>query len=314
MRRLLREERGSALTVFAVMLPIFILFLALALDVGNWFTHKRQLQNRADSAALAAGVEYATNNLANLVACRTGGAAATTAATAITNVAKNYAGDPNPAIPGTKRNTEIGNQGSLTVAVNSSSFGGADDSDGGNPCFNHAANGSDFISPKGGYWTDVRVKETNIPTFFGTFGINVPAINARARVEVRSIGSLNPNGPRSRSWVRAVTSSRAHGESSSTRTPEWLCRPLRSAARTLSRSPPSPDSCACGRPLCRRSRRRRGAPTTSRSSRSSVFLRLPETATALRPATSRRSPTTATAILSAASTGSTSSSRTPLWV
>ena len=37
------------MVLFAVMAPVFILFLALALDVGNWFAHKRQLQNRADA-------------------------------------------------------------------------------------------------------------------------------------------------------------------------------------------------------------------------------------------------------------------------
>ena len=43
------------------MIPVFLLLTALVVDVGNWFTHKRQLQNRADAAAFAAGVEYAKN-------------------------------------------------------------------------------------------------------------------------------------------------------------------------------------------------------------------------------------------------------------
>ena len=40
------------------MIPLFLLLTALVVDVGDWYTHKRQLQNRADAAALAAGVEY----------------------------------------------------------------------------------------------------------------------------------------------------------------------------------------------------------------------------------------------------------------
>ena len=43
------------------MIPVFLLLAALVIDVGNWYTHKRQLQNRADAAAFAAGVEYAKN-------------------------------------------------------------------------------------------------------------------------------------------------------------------------------------------------------------------------------------------------------------
>jgi Flp pilus assembly protein TadG len=41
LRRLAREERGHALTLFAVMAPVFILVLARALDVGNLYAHKR---------------------------------------------------------------------------------------------------------------------------------------------------------------------------------------------------------------------------------------------------------------------------------
>ena len=33
----------------------------MVVDVGQWYTHKRQLQNRADAAAFAAGIEYAKN-------------------------------------------------------------------------------------------------------------------------------------------------------------------------------------------------------------------------------------------------------------
>ena len=58
MNRMLRDERGGILVLAAVMIPVFLLLTALVVDVGNWYTHKRQLQNRADAGALAAGVEY----------------------------------------------------------------------------------------------------------------------------------------------------------------------------------------------------------------------------------------------------------------
>ena len=93
--RLHREERGGILALSAVMIPVFILLAALVVDVGTWFTHKRQLQNRADSAALAAGVEYATR----WAACVQNGDPLTKslAATAIEDAARQYAGDPGVA-------------------------------------------------------------------------------------------------------------------------------------------------------------------------------------------------------------------------
>ena len=59
MSRSLRDERGGILVLSAVLIPLFLVFTALVIDVGDWFTHKRQLQNRADAAAFAAGTEYA---------------------------------------------------------------------------------------------------------------------------------------------------------------------------------------------------------------------------------------------------------------
>ena len=47
--------------IAAVIIPAFLLLTALVLDVGNWHAHTRQLQNRADAGALAAGVELARN-------------------------------------------------------------------------------------------------------------------------------------------------------------------------------------------------------------------------------------------------------------
>ncbi len=50
-----KDERGGVLVRAAVSIPVFLLFCGLIIDVGNWYTHKRQLQNRADAGVLAAG-------------------------------------------------------------------------------------------------------------------------------------------------------------------------------------------------------------------------------------------------------------------
>ena len=183
----LRSERGGILVLAAVTLPVFLLVCALVVDAGNWFTHKRQLQNRADAGALAAGVEY----LAQLANCQ---ANPSGAGLAIADAAKRYAGDPDASVPGTKYNQEITNNNDLVVAINRTNVTDAsDDSDGGNPCQPHTT--GDAISPNAdSLWTDVKVRESNIGTLFHAFGLNLPSITARARVQVKQVTGLSKGG------------------------------------------------------------------------------------------------------------------------
>jgi Flp pilus assembly protein TadG len=170
----LRDERGSILVISAVLIPVFLLMCALVVDGGNWFTHKRQLQTRADAGALAAGVEY-LSQLRNCVA------SPTTTGAAIAEVAKQYAGDPTAA--GAKYNEQIAKQSNLTVTINGS--------DGKNPCEKHAL---DSISAADSYWTNVKVRETNLGTLFGAVGLDLPAVAAQARVEVKQLIGVERNG------------------------------------------------------------------------------------------------------------------------
>ena len=131
MRRLARQtrgENGQVVVIAALMIPVFLLLGALVVDAGNWFTHKRSLQNRADAGALAAGLEYIKNN--NLRNCLTdpGGTGTT-----IGNVAKAYAGTSDPSV-GTTYNKNVNAQSNVTVVVNATSPTAADWTDGGGPC------------------------------------------------------------------------------------------------------------------------------------------------------------------------------------
>ncbi len=195
-----RDERGSILVMAAVMVPVFLLLTAFVADVGQWYTHKRQLQNRADAAAFAAGVEYAKN----WKACVQTGDTLLKASTAreIANTARQYAADIDSAdyapdaLPATLYNGSIANSSKLDVVVNSTTY--TDDTDYnddngsttpvspalGDPCFVHTP-GNDNISPGGGHWTDVRVKENDLPSLFGTVGLPLKRNVARARVEIR---------------------------------------------------------------------------------------------------------------------------------
>src|SRR5262249_30063743 len=118
--RVCRDERGAVLAVAAVMIPVFLVLTALIVDVGNWYTHKRQLQNRADAGALAAGLELA----GRWPGCVTD----TASEDAITAVAKRFAGNPADA---TAVNTEIVSNPSMrfNVVVNGANYN-ADFTDG----------------------------------------------------------------------------------------------------------------------------------------------------------------------------------------
>ena len=50
----LRSERGQALIQFALMFMGLLAFVALAIEAGNVYGVRRQLQNAADASALAA--------------------------------------------------------------------------------------------------------------------------------------------------------------------------------------------------------------------------------------------------------------------
>ncbi len=199
-----RDERGQVIVLAAVMIPVFLLMAAFVVDVGNWYTHKRQLQNRADAAAYAAGVAYAKN----WKACVQDDDAGLKASTAqeIADTARQYAGDPDATdyagdtLPTPLENTEITRQNKLDVAINSTSYDDntdySDDYDGvpgtnaGDPCLNHPAGGDD-ISPAGGQWVDVKVKERDLGSLFGGFGLPLSRNGARARVEIRPALSGN---------------------------------------------------------------------------------------------------------------------------
>ena len=213
--RALRDERGGVLVLASVMIPVFLLLTAVVIDVGNWYTHKRQLQNRADAAALAAGIEYAKSwkacvyegtDVAKLALKRK-------VSQEIANAARQYAADPevsdytflDPAgpVPATLYNDQIVRQDPdqaknyLDVVINSRDNDYTDDKDytddydaddspseidPGTPCYRHLSDGTDNLSVVPGHWTDVKVTERDTAALWEPFS---PDIHARARVEIR---------------------------------------------------------------------------------------------------------------------------------
>lgn len=59
--RLRRDERGGAAVMVALSLPVVVGFIALGVEVGEWYVIERRLQAAADAAAFAAAVEKFKN-------------------------------------------------------------------------------------------------------------------------------------------------------------------------------------------------------------------------------------------------------------
>ncbi len=163
--RLAHDEQGGVLVLFAVWLPVLMLFATFVVDVGNWFEHKRHLQLQADAGALAGGTAFT-------FPCSDSD---------IEDAARQYAGDPTHDAP---YNLQVAptDQDNVHMLVNSSQFwneGGTNYSDGGSPCNSMTV--------------DVKMTEANLPWFLG---LNfVPAINARARVQLERLTRMKGSLP-----------------------------------------------------------------------------------------------------------------------
>ena len=103
--------------IVALCLPVFVIFITLVVDVGNWFVHKRHLQMQADAGALAGGGLFTFPCSDDPILAET----------------RKYAGDPANGAP---YNLQVAptDQANVHVLVNSDRYwneGGTDFSDGG---------------------------------------------------------------------------------------------------------------------------------------------------------------------------------------
>src|SRR4051795_8856540 len=86
-----RDERGQVLVVFALALIAIVAMTGLVLDGGSTFVQKRDQQNAADAAAMAAAYSYAMTG-------STSSAAAAAQTTAASNSYNNGAGNVNVTV------------------------------------------------------------------------------------------------------------------------------------------------------------------------------------------------------------------------
>lgn len=156
-RRLpLVDERGVATVMVALSMPFIFLFCVIAVDVANWFVHKRHLQTQADAAALAGAGKFVYPSCDN---------------TLITNTALQYSGKGDGISPTYNPPSNVSTPDlRLHAQINKKNFFGQT-----------KPNEADLPeTPCNAKFLDVKMTEDNVPWFWGT-GL-VPFINAEARV------------------------------------------------------------------------------------------------------------------------------------
>ena len=189
--RLARDERGAIMVLSAILIPVLLVLTALVYDGGTWFAHKRQLQNRADAGALAAGYQLGVD----WPACDGDATTKLAAETRIDTAARQYAGDPAEAGP--LHNTQVTEQSRINVEINSKAPGGQVDPDtswndpagtGLGPCDPQTT--TDRFSPlPNAAYVDVGVRERDQRSLFGMFGVDLFRNEAHARVEMKTVAA-----------------------------------------------------------------------------------------------------------------------------
>lgn len=192
------------MVLVAVTLPVLFLFVAFGVEVGHWYDYSRNLQNRADAAAFAAGDAYGG-------VCF-GSGYTTTQTDAIGRAAQQYSGPPTGTpdanLPYTaaqmtaagltyqnQPNLTKGTPGNYHVLLNSPAYWNQTGWGNWN-MGTGAAKGTSLALCKStdengntGPMADVRVTQANLGLFFPFFGFT-PTISAHARVALQgSAGS-----------------------------------------------------------------------------------------------------------------------------
>jgi hypothetical protein len=185
------------MVLVAVWLPLLALFVSFALDVGHFFDYSRNLQNRADAAALAASVAYGSTCFGSATSAQTD---------AIGKVAVQYAGPPTGTptgnLPSVGTPSSYQNQPNLTkgtpanfhMLLNSTQNwpGGANWNMG---TTGHTADSTALCNSRDedgnvGAMVDVRLTQANLGLFFPLLGLT-PTISAHARAALEGEASTN---------------------------------------------------------------------------------------------------------------------------
>ena len=171
-------ERGQAMVLFAIVLPLILAFGSVVITAGNWWVHKRHLQTQVDASALSTAPDF--------VGCFLAPAGANQA---ISLSALEYAGDtlrdPTPATP---YNTQVQQPDDVRAVLNSSSYWAQ--ANGMDPNLPSAGYGLDYSlgTPCATKSLDVKATDDEAPTLWGWLPF-IASPKTHAKVEIRKLRS-----------------------------------------------------------------------------------------------------------------------------
>lgn len=164
----LSHEDGGVIALVALLTPGLVLLLALVVQIGNWYLHKRHLQTQVDAAALAAAQHFSD-------CLNTAGG---TVETNMEAVASQYGGVGGAATYNTQLGTASGRAGSVVLAYQRNAYP-------------PPATKPDTDVPEGqdactSGMFDVKATEGGIPHIF-SLGLLPVSVHAHARVQLRAL-------------------------------------------------------------------------------------------------------------------------------
>ena len=164
----LRGENGGIIALTGLLLPALVVLLAVVIQIGNWWVHKRHLQIQVDAAALAAGQQFAD--------ClhQSGG----TVESQMENIALDYGGRSWNAQVGTPDSA-----GPVTLSFQHNAYP---------PPANPPAAETDVAEGQDACTSamfDVKATEAGIPNFFKLPLLPI-SVHAHARVQLRLLTEL----------------------------------------------------------------------------------------------------------------------------
>lgn len=186
------NQRGQAMVLFAILLPLIMMIGSFVITVGNWWVHKRHLQTQVDAAAFAGGTEFW--GCASLLD-------PTTANKAIKARALEYAGDflrppssIDPLFSGPVRNPQVQQPDDVRVVLNSATWWSqANPSTDGTGYDDTIDLDGDPLTPGDPCSTkslDVKATDDEAPTLWGWLPF-VASPKTKARVEIRQVVEMS---------------------------------------------------------------------------------------------------------------------------
>jgi hypothetical protein len=168
----LSQEGGGVIVLVALLTPALVLLLALAVQIGSWYVHKRHLQVQVDAAALAAGQLFSE-------CLNTAGGTVETDMEATANQYGGVGGSPtyNPQV-----GSGSGQAGAVTLSYQRNAYPAPTKTppDTDVPETQDACTGGMF---------DVKATEAGIPYLFN-IGLLPVNVHAHARVQLRALTEL----------------------------------------------------------------------------------------------------------------------------